>query len=329
MGTGSMGAGSPDAGSDRVLRPSFARGAGAEPGLPARRLDIHTRQTRVVELVRRRGYASIEAMSTHFEVSAQTIRRDIKQLSAHDLLVRYHGGAGLPAAADKLAYSNRKIRNAVAKRAIAKLVAREIPHGASLFIDIGTTMEAVAEALLDHEGLRIVTNHIGVASILSQRTDFEISLAGGTLRNRDRAVTGAATTEFLERFRVGYGIFGIGAIDDDGEMLDYDYRDVQVSLTAMDISRRHFIAADQSKFNGDAMVKFAHVSEIDALFTDAPPPSGIAEALRANDVRLFVAGGRGKAAVDGAGVDGAAVDGAAVDGAGERAGRPVAAGEEV
>ncbi len=104
-------------------------------------------------------------------------------------------------------------------------------------------------------------------------------------------MTGAATTEFLERFRVGYGIFGIGAIDDDGEMLDYDYRDVQVSLTAMDISRRRFIAADGSKFNGDAMIKFAHVSKIDALFTDAPPPSGIAETLRANDVRLFVAGG--------------------------------------
>jgi DeoR family glycerol-3-phosphate regulon repressor len=286
---------------DGVLRPSFERGAAAERGLPARRLDIQARQTRIVELVRRRGYASIEAMSTHFQVSAQTIRRDIKELCAHDLLVRYHGGAGLPAAADKLAYSNRKVRNAVAKREIAKLVAREIPNGASLFMDIGTTMEAVAEALLDHERLRIVTNHVGVASILSQRTDFEISLAGGTLRNRDRAVTGAATTEFLERFRVGYGIFGIGAIDDDGEMLDYDYRDVQVSLTAMAISRRRFVAADQSKFNGDAMVKLARVSEIDALFTDAPPPAGIAEALRTNGVRLLVAGARAEAAAEEAG----------------------------
>ncbi|MCH7794958.1 MAG: DeoR/GlpR transcriptional regulator, partial [Proteobacteria bacterium] len=89
MGAGSTDTGSADEGSaDKALRPSFARGAGAEPGLPARRLDIHARQTRIVELVRRRGYASIEAMSTHFEVSAQTIRRDIKQLSAHDLLVR-------------------------------------------------------------------------------------------------------------------------------------------------------------------------------------------------------------------------------------------------
>ncbi len=76
------------------------------------------------------------------------------------------------------------------------------------------------------------------------------------------------------------------------------------------------------------MVKFAHVSEIDALFTDAPPPIGIAEALRANDVRLFVASAPGKATVDGAAVDGPSVDGASVDGAGEGAGRPVAPGEE-
>ncbi len=277
-------------GASRPSLESAAAVATARPALrPRARLDIHARQERIVELVRRRGFASIEAMSTHFEVSQQTIRRDIMRLCAHDLLMRYHGGAGLPAGADKLAYSNRKIRNAAGKREIAKLIAREIPNGAALFIDIGTTMEAVAEALLDHEGLRVVTNHIGVVSILSQRNDFEINLAGGTVRNRDQAVTGAATIEFLERFRVGYGIFGIGTIDDDGAMLDYDYRDVQVSLKAMEISRRRLIAADDSKFNGDAMVKLGHVSEIDAVFTDAPPPEGVARILKANGVRLAVA----------------------------------------
>jgi len=280
-------------------RPSLESAATVAPTRPESRpgagprLDIHARQERIVELVRRRGFASIEAMSTHFDVSQQTIRRDIMRLCEHDRLMRYHGGAGLPAGSDKLAYSNRKIRNAAGKREIARLIAREIPNGAALFIDIGTTMEAVAEALLDHEGLRVVTNHIDVVSILSQRNDFEINLAGGTVRNRDRAVTGAATIEFLERFRVGYGIFGIGTIDDDGAMLDYDYRDVQVSLKAMEISRRRLIAADGSKFNGGAMVKLGHVSEVDALFTDVPPPEGVARTLKANGVRLVVAA-RGK-----------------------------------
>ncbi|MFQ5776092.1 MAG: DeoR/GlpR family DNA-binding transcription regulator [Kiloniellaceae bacterium] len=272
-----------------MLRSSFDHVGAADRGGRARRLDMHGRQRRIVELVRRRGYVSIEAMSEYFAVSSQTIRRDIKRLCARDLLLRYHGGAGLPAGTDKLAYSSRKVRNAAAKREIARLVAREIPNEASLFIDIGTTMEAVAEALLDHEGLRILTNHIGVVSILSQRTDFEINLAGGMVRNRDQAVTGEATTGFLRRFKVGYGIFGIGAIDGEGEMLDYDYRDVQVSLTAMAISRRRFFVADHTKFDGDAMVRLAHVSEIDALFTDAPPPRELAGVLRAHGVRLFVA----------------------------------------
>ncbi|MEE8188446.1 MAG: DeoR family transcriptional regulator [Kiloniellales bacterium] len=270
----------------------------AEPGALLRRLDIQSRQRRIVELVRERGFASIEAMSAYFSVSAQTIRRDIKRLSDHDLLVRYHGGAGLPAGGDLLAYPNRKVRNTAAKQAIGKLVAREIPNGASLFIDIGTTTEAVAEALLDHEKLRIVTNHICVVSILSQRPDFEINLAGGMVRNRDQAVTGEATTEFLRRFRLSYGIFGIGAVHDDGQMLDYDYRDVQVSQTAMAISRRHFVVADRSKFEGDAMVALGHVSEVDALFTDSPPPPAIVDVLRKNGVQLVVVGADGKAVED-------------------------------
>ncbi len=72
-------------------------------------------------------------------------------------------------------------------------------------------------------------------------------------------------------------------------MLDYDYRDVEVSLKAMEISRRRLVAADGSKFNGEAMVKLGQVSEIDALFTDVPPPVGVARTLKANGVRLVVA----------------------------------------
>lgn len=254
-----------------------------------RRIALDARQEAIVELVRGRGYVSIEAMSKRFSVSTQTIRRDIKKLCEWQLVARHHGGASLPPGHDKLAYSNRKVHHTRAKQAIAQAVAEQIPNGASLFIDIGTTVEAVAEALLNHEGLRIVTNHLGVASILSERTDFEITLAGGSVRKRDWAVTGAATAEFLRRFKVGYAIFSIGAIDDDGELLDYDYRDVEVTKTALANSRRRFVVADHSKFNGHAMVRLGHVADIDALFTDAPPPPPIARCLRKHKVRLFVA----------------------------------------
>jgi DeoR family glycerol-3-phosphate regulon repressor len=251
-------------------------------------VEMQGRHARILDRVHRKGFVSIEELAQDFGVSAQTIRRDIKELARQRLLRRYHGGAGLPEGADRLAYGNRKIRNAAEKRAIARLVAAQIPNGASLFIDIGTTMEAVAEALLQHEKLRVITNHMDVASLLSERTDFEIIVAGGMVRNRDRAITGEAASEFLRKFRVGYGIFGIGVIDEDGEMLDYDYRDVQVSITAMSITRRRFVALDHSKFGGDAMVRVCHVSEVDAVFTDAPPPARLERLLREQGVALFL-----------------------------------------
>ena len=253
--------------------------------------EMQGRHVRILDLVQRKGFVAIEQLAQDFGVSAQTIRRDIKELARRQLLRRYHGGAGLPEQADRLAYGNRKIRHAAEKHRIAKLVAAQIPNGASLFIDIGTTMEAVAEALLQHEKLRVITNHMDVASLLSERTDFEIIVAGGMLRNRDRAITGEATSEFLRKFRVGYGIFGIGVLDEDGEMLDYDYRDVQVSITAMSIARRRFVALDHSKFGGDAMVRVCHVSEVDAVFTDAPPPAKLARLLQQESVTLFLPGG--------------------------------------
>ncbi len=130
-----------------------------------------------------------------------------------------------------------------------------------------------------------------VASILSERTDFELILPGGILRNRDHAITGEPASEFVRRFKVGYGIFGIGAIDSDGELLDYDYRDVQLSTAALAISRRRFVALDHSKFDGDAMVRVAHLADIDAVFTDAPPPPEIAELMQAHGVAVHVADG--------------------------------------
>ncbi len=260
-------------------------------------IDPDTRRATIVELVEQRGYVPVEELATRFAVSAQTVRRDIRTLAARQQVTRYHGGAGLPAGADRLAYAARKRRFAAEKRAIARRIAAEIPDGASVFIDIGTTMEAVAEALRARRGLRVITNHFAVASILSEKEDFEVLLPGGVLRNRDRAITGEPAIEFVRGFRVGFGIFGIGSIDRDGILLDYDYRDVQLSATAMAISRRRFVALDHSKFNGgEAIVRVGHVRDIDAVFTDAAPPPDVARMLAIQEVRIVTANGAEDAA---------------------------------
>lgn len=248
---------------------------------------ISTRHDRILSLLESRGFVSIGSLAKSFAVSEQTVRRDLNELERRGLVTRYHGGAGLPPVTGDVDYDKRKRRHAKEKQRIAAMVASQIPEGATIFIDIGTTMEAVAEALLQHRRLTVVTNHLTVATILNRRRDFQVILAGGVLKHNDQATTGEATREFLEKFRVGYGIFGIGGISEDGDLMDYDFRDIGVSATAMKISRKRLVALDHSKFAADAIVRVAHLRDIDMIFTDAPPPPRVTEMLRDNAVQLF------------------------------------------
>ena len=251
-------------------------------------INLNVRHYKIIDFVREHGYASIETLTRQFGVSAQTVRRDIIYLDNQAVLKRHHGGVGTLPGTKSLSYSSREIENVGAKNVIGAAIASQISNGASLFIDIGTTMEAVAEGLLSHEGLTVITNHIGVALILSQNPDFTILIPGGQLRSRDKAIIGDSALEFLNKNRVAYGIFGIGSITDEGHLLDYDYRDAQLSRHAMEVCSIKFVAADHSKFNSEAMMPISHVSEINTFFTDKMPPQSIVNSLRENDTNLFV-----------------------------------------
>jgi DeoR family transcriptional regulator, glycerol-3-phosphate regulon repressor len=249
----------------------------------------NARQQQIIDLVRQRGFVSIEALAEHFAVTPQTVRRDINQLCDRELLRRYHGGAGLPSSVENVAYKTRQILFHEEKRRIAQLAAQHIPDGASLFINIGTTTEEVAVALLGHSHLRVITNNLHVASILSENDRFEVIVAGGELRSRDRGIIGMATVDFISQFKVDFGIIGISGIDVDGSLLDFDPREVRVSQAIIANSRQVFLVADHSKFGRNPMVRLGSLAEIDAFFTDEPPPRAIADLLAENDVQLFIA----------------------------------------
>ena len=112
-------------------------------------------------------------------------------------------------------------------------MAEQIPKGSTLFIDIGTTPEAVAHALLNHSNLRIVTNNLNVANTLMVKEDFRIILAGGELRSRDGGIIGEATLDFISQFRLDFGILGISGIDSDGSLLEFDYHEVRANAPSL------------------------------------------------------------------------------------------------
>jgi DeoR family glycerol-3-phosphate regulon repressor len=248
------------------------------------------RRERIVELVRRQGFVTIDALAQRFAVTPQTIRRDINALSAEALLRRYHGGAGLPSSVENLAYPTRQVLCLEEKRRIARLVAAHVPDEASLFVNIGTTTEEVAKALLDHHrGLRVITNNLNVAAMLAGKADFQVTVAGGVVRPRDRGIVGEATVDLIRQFRVDFGIIGISGIDLDGTLLDFDYQEVRVAQAIIASSRQVYLAADHTKFGRGAMVRLGHLRDVHALFTDREPPEPVRELLGAADRRLFVA----------------------------------------
>lgn len=251
---------------------------------------VAARRDAIVQQVEQRGFITIAALVKHFDVTPQTIRRDVNALDAEGRVSRFHGGAGPASSSQNVGYRLRKVLHLEEKRRIAQTVAARIPDGASLFVNIGTTNEEIARALVDHQGLRVVTNNLNVAGVLLNAGDCEVTIAGGLVRKSDGGVVGEATIDLINQFKVDYGIIGISGIDMDGDLLDYDYREVRVARAIMRNARRVFLAADHSKFGRPAMVRLSSITEVSAFFTDRTPPASIHKLLGDAGVELCLPG---------------------------------------
>ncbi|MCL4152027.1 UNVERIFIED_CONTAM: hypothetical protein GTU68_045340, partial [Idotea baltica] len=243
------------------------------------------RHQEIVNLVQQHGYVSTEDLVEQFKVSPQTIRRDLNELADENKIRRHHGGATIPLSSVNTAYTTRKVMQLNEKDTIAEALAKHIPDGATLFIDIGTTPESVAKALVkNHKDLRVVTNNINVAMILMANPDFKVILAGGEVRNRDGGIVGEATLDFIKQFRLDFGILGISGIDYDGSLLDFDYHEVRVKKAIIENSRSVYLAVDHTKFGRNAMVNLGSITELQMIITDQEPPEEIVAILKDNEI---------------------------------------------
>ncbi len=252
-------------------------------------MTLNPRQRSLLEAVRRHVTVSVEDLAQQLAVTPQTVRRDVKLMEEAKLLARYHGGVGLPSSVENIDYSQRQVLNMDAKRRIAAAVAARVRPGCSLMINIGTTTEEVARALVHHQGLHVVTNNLNVAAILSDQPGCEVILAGGVVRGRDRGIVGEATIDFIRQFKVDVGIIGVSSIEPDGTLRDFDPREVKVAQAIIEQSREVWLVADQDKFGRQALVRLGHLTQIDKLFCDGLPPAGLISILQEAKVELVLA----------------------------------------
>ncbi|MEJ1157066.1 DeoR/GlpR family DNA-binding transcription regulator [Prosthecomicrobium sp. N25] len=247
------------------------------------------RQTQILTLARQVGRVSVDDLAERYAVTPQTIRKDLNELCDQGLLTRTHGGAILSSGVENVAYEARRQLANAEKRAIGLRAAGLIPNDSSLFINIGTTTEEVARALIAREGLLVITNNIHVVSILLPSPRVEVIVAGGLVRRTDGGIVGEATIDLVSQFLVDYAIIGASAIGADGALLDFDYREVRVSQKIIENARRVILVADSMKFTRSAPVRIGHISQCDVFVTDRDPPPDFLEICRRDGVEVQVA----------------------------------------
>ena len=207
----------------------------------------NSRQSQIVAMLRQSGRVEVEDLASQFGVAVQTIRRDLNELSEARRVVRVHGGAIVASGVENLSYEARQHVAHPHKRLIGEAAARLIPDNSSLFINIGTTTEEVAKALVGHSGLLVITNNLHVASELYRNKAIEVFLTGGTIRQSDGGIVGAVTVSQIEQFRVDIAVIGTSAIDLNGTLLDFDIREVEISRAIIEHARKVFLGLRQQQ----------------------------------------------------------------------------------
>ena len=243
----------------------------------------------ILDIARKDGKVTVDGLAQHFGVTLQTIRRDLSDLAEEGRLERVHGGAILPSGTSNIGYEERRQLNQDAKTAIARACAAQIPNNVALFLNIGTSTEAVARELRDHRDLLVVTNNMNVANILVDTPECQVVVTGGHLRRADGGLIGPMAVDTILKFKFDLAIIGCSALDLDGDLLDFDLQEVGVSQAILNQSRKTFLVADASKLQRTAPARIASLAAVDTLFTDTALPGDLPARCVEWDTEIVIA----------------------------------------
>jgi DeoR family glycerol-3-phosphate regulon repressor len=209
-------------------------------------------------------------LATELDVSAQTIRRDIISLDAAGLLQRFHGGAGNidnGSSVVRLGHQRKQDIAQASKIAIARQVAKIIPQGATVFLDVGTTIEAAAHELSAISGLTIFTNSLK-AGMIFRPDQHNVHILGGLLGGNDGSIVGASVVRALDGLRIDYALIGCSAIEPNGAVMDFDLDKIEIKKAAMRIASVKCLLASSHKFGRSALAQIAKKEQFDYIFSD-------------------------------------------------------------
>ncbi|MBR5186994.1 MAG: DeoR/GlpR transcriptional regulator [Clostridia bacterium] len=234
------------------------------------------------------GKVIVSDLSTEFNVTEETIRRDLEKLDKEGLAKKTYGGAiVLETHGADLPFNVRKRVNANLKENIAQKIAELISDGDSIILDSSTTAISVTKYIKNRENLTLITNSVEILLELSDKSGWKILSTGGKLKNGSLALVGASAEQMIRDYHVHIAVCSSKGIDMNMGISDSNEEDASMKKAIFSSADRKILAIDSTKFNRRSFVKVFSVSDVDTVVTDEKPSDEWIEFFEKNQVELI------------------------------------------
>lgn len=244
------------------------------------------RHQAIAELVASRGRMAVTELATHFDVTTETVRRDLSQLEKLKLLRRVHGGAVSMRSLTMLEaqLEDRAHENAAEKDRIARAAVALLPEGGcTLLLDAGSTTARLAALLPVTGRWTVVTHAVPIAAMLAPLAHVELHLLPGRVRTATQAAVGHATVTAVREFRADLVFLGTNGISVQHGLSTPDAEEAATKRALVESAQRAVALSDASKVGQERTIRFAALEDLDVLVTD--------DSIAASDVADFEAAG--------------------------------------
>jgi len=246
------------------------------------------RQLLIIDILHQQGKITVKELVSHFEISAETIRRDLSTLSNAGKIQKIHSGAILPRLVGEGLFQQRMGESVAEKRRIAKNACSLILPSETLFIDTGSTTLMFAEELTAIDDLTVITNSSDIAKIISTNDSAQVFLVGGHYSADNRETTGPMAISQIRKFRVDHVILTIGGIHAKAGVTDFNIDEALIAQAMIEQADNIIVLADSSKFNQIAPFEVTSLKQIGSFVCSSKPDKVLDDALERANVKTVV-----------------------------------------
>lgn len=234
------------------------------------------------------GKVIVSELSTEFDVTEETIRRDLEKLDKEGLAKKTYGGAVINQSLNTdLPYHVRKRSNVDKKEYIAEKIAGMIHDGDYIMLDSSSTAIYVTKYIKNLKNITLITNSVETLIELADKSDWKVLSTGGALRKGSLSLVGASAERMIRSFHVDLAVCSSKGIDINMGITDSNEKESEVKRAIFDSSTRKILAIDSSKFDKISFVRVGDINNVDVVVTDKEPSSSWIEHLNNKNVELI------------------------------------------